>query len=48
MRGGRRRVDVVDVLQGVHLSRYLTTRMPDGGLVAPGFCRSSQPAAARR
>jgi UDPglucose 6-dehydrogenase/GDP-mannose 6-dehydrogenase len=30
-------VDVVDVMRGVHLSRYLTTRMPDGGLVAPGI-----------
>jgi UDPglucose 6-dehydrogenase len=30
-------VDVVDVMRGVHLSRYLTTRMPDGANVSPGI-----------
>jgi UDPglucose 6-dehydrogenase/GDP-mannose 6-dehydrogenase len=30
-------VDVVDVMRGVHLSRYLTTRMPDGAHVSPAI-----------
>ncbi|MCS6944267.1 MAG: UDP binding domain-containing protein, partial [Sutterellaceae bacterium] len=30
-------VDVADVMRGVHLARYFTTRLPDGGRVAAGI-----------
>jgi len=30
-------VDVVDVMRGVHLSRYLSSVLPDGSRVAPGI-----------
>jgi UDPglucose 6-dehydrogenase/GDP-mannose 6-dehydrogenase len=30
-------IDVVDVMRGVHLSNYLTLRMPDGSLKSPGI-----------
>lgn len=30
-------VDVVDVMQGVHASRYLTSMLPDGRRIAPGI-----------